>query len=729
MSKLAARLQEAAIFRQQGKLAQARATYEKILKQSPTNHDALRALAAMAGQSRDFPRALRLLDQLLKLKPDDAGVHCNRGLVLHELDSLEAAVASYERAIALREDYAVAHYNLGNSLSKLGRMQAAVTSYAHSIAADPCFAPAYYNRGVAQQSLNEWQAALASYLDAVKLKPDWFDPHYNAAVVLQALGRWPAALASYDAALALEPENAAAYSNRGVVLGHLRQSQAALESFNRAITLKPDFANAHFNRANTLYDLKQYPTSVASYNLAASLGSDAVGLLGSRRHAKMQICDWSDCHAETLELTGAIKSFEPATSPFHVLLMSDSGALQQLAARSWVRSQCPPDPTMPAVAKMPRHDKIRIGYFSADFHNHATSYLMAQLFEEHDARSFETTLFSFGPDYEDVMRSRIKSACRQFFDVLPRTDAEIATLARDLQIDIAVDLKGFTQFSRPEIFARRAAPVQVSYLGYPGTMGAQYIDYLIADRCIIPAGHEGFYDEKIVFMPHSYQVNDAKRTIADVRHSREELGLPPTGFVFCCFNNNFKIVPEIFEVWMRLLRRVPGSVLWLYEDNKDAAGNLRREARNRGVDVARLIFAPSMPLAQHLARHHAADLFLDTWPCNAHTTASDALWAGLPLVTLTGEAFASRVAASLLTAVGMPELITSSIEEYENLSIKLASDPQLLSQVRQKLEQHRSGAPLFDTRRTVRHLEAAYRSVYERYQADLPTDHISIDPG
>jgi predicted O-linked N-acetylglucosamine transferase (SPINDLY family) len=351
---------------------------------------------------------------------------------------------------------------------------------------------------------------------------------------------------------------------------------------------------------------------------------------------------------------------------------------------------------------------------------------MAELFERHDRDKFELVAFSFGPDANDGMRRRVLAAFDQFVDVRYRSDRDIALLARNMEIDIAVDLKGFTSDARVGIFAYRAAPLQVSYIGYPGTMAAGYIDYLIADRTLIPSTSQKHYSEKIAYLPNTYQVNDRKRAIAVKAFSREELDLPPAGFVFCCFNNNYKIAPATFDGWMRILKQVDGSVLWLLGDNPTAVHNLRKEAESRGVSAKRLIFAERMPMAEHLARHRAADLFIDTLPCNAHTTASDALWVGLPLITLMGESFASRVAASLLKAIGLPELVATSQEQYEALAIELAANAERLSQIRQKLERNRLIAPLFDTQLYTRHIEAGYTQMYERYHADLPPDHIIV---
>jgi predicted O-linked N-acetylglucosamine transferase (SPINDLY family) len=487
------------------------------------------------------------------------------------------------------------------------------------------------------------------------------------------------------------------------------------------------FADAHFNRGNLLAQLKRAVEALASYERAMALEPDLAFLSGQVIGTRMAICDWSRSAAELAHLTKRIERDEAACSPFGFLALSGTAALQQRAAQIWVRERSPLNLMLPAIPKRAQHDRIRIGYFSADYHDHATTYLIAGLFEMHDRSRFQVIAFSFGPDSQGAMRERIKAACDQFIEVRGKSDPEVAQLARDLQIDIAVDLKGFTDGNRVGIFALRAAPLQVSYLGYPGTLGANYMDYLIADHTLIPEESRRHYAEKIVYLPDSYQVNDSKRAIADRGYTRAELGLPAASFVFCCFNNNYKIMPDTFDRWMRILERVPGSVLWLLADNPTAAANLRREAERRAVSPERLVFAERIDLPEHLARHRAADLFIDTWPYNAHTTASDALWAGLPVLTCAGEGFASRVAASLLTAIGLAELIVSTPEHYEELAVHLATDAQRLTEIKQRLAANRLTAPLFDTQRYTRHIEAAYTTLYERYHAGLPAEHIDIE--
>jgi predicted O-linked N-acetylglucosamine transferase (SPINDLY family) len=438
------------------------------------------------------------------------------------------------------------------------------------------------------------------------------------------------------------------------------------------------------------------------------------------------MCAWDGVERDVAELVSRIERGVRATPPFSLLALVDSDTLQRRAAEIWIEGDRDKESRLPALPRRPRKSRIRVGYFSADFHEHATAFLVAQLFERHDRERFELIAFSFGPDKSDAVRARLRAAFDTFLDVRLRSDAEIALLSREQQIDIAVDMKVYTQQGRPGIFAHRAAPMQVSYLGYPGTSGAPYMDYLIADRALIPAERRGGYSERVIYLPDSYQPNDRQRQIADVELSRRDLGLPDGAFVFCSFNGAYKLTPQVFDIWVRILQAVPGSVLWLLAAQETVVANLRREAAARGLDVDRLIFAPPMVPPAHLARLRAADLFLDTLPCNAHTSASDALWAGLPFLTCAGKSFAARVGASLLGAVGLPELITSSAEEYEALAVELASHPERLAALRDRLRLNRPTAPLFDIDSYTRHLEAAYTEMYERHHSGLPPDDIHI---
>jgi len=561
---------------------------------------------------------------------------------------------------------------------------------------------------------------------AAAVSPGDAEIHTTRGVALRDSGRYAEAIASYDRAIALAPNYAAAHANRGVALRNLDRNDEALQSYDRAIALQPDFAQAYANRAMLLDELKRYPEALASYRRALQIHPDYPYLYGSWLHAKMQVCDWTQIEGQFVRLAGKIERGERVATPWQVLATPCPASLQRRAAEIVIKDRYPLASTARAVAPSPVHERIRIGYFSADFHEHATAHLITELFERHDRTRFELTAYSFGPASDTPIRRRLVAAFDDFLDVRDRSDVEVAALAIARETDIAVDLKGFSQNGRPGIFARRAAPLQVSFLGYPGTMGAEYFDYLIADATLVPEADRRHYAEKIACLPDSYQVNDTQRAIAGAPVRRADLGLPDDAFVFCCFNNSYKITPAMFDRWMRVLLRVPRSVLWLLHDNVWAEANLRQEAHRRGVASDRLIFAPRIPLPGHLARHRAADLFLDTLPYNAHTTASDALWAGVPLITCVGDTFAGRVAASLLRAIRLPELIARTPADYEALAGELATNPAKLREIRERLARNRLTQPLFDIASYTKALERAYATMYERQRAGFQPDHIDV---
>jgi len=614
---------------------------------------------------------------------------------------------------------------LGIVAAQTGDAEGAVRLFGEVLLLDPQNAAAHNNRGNALRALGRHEAAVASYDRAIALRPDHAAAHFESGRTLVELRRCEAAIASLDRAIALNSGHPGAWYVRGNALYSLGRFEAALASYDRAIALEPAAASAHHNRGNALVMLEQAEAAVASYDEAIALDPDMTSTYGARLHARMQIADWRDFGPEVARLAARIERGEPASNPFAMLALCDCPPLQLRAAQNWVRAHCSPGDMLPALAARSRGERLRVGYFSADFRCHAISYLTAELFEAHDRSRHELTAFSLGADTQDDMRKRLEASFDRFLDVQEKSDHDIARLARSLQIDIAVDLGGFTRGSRPGIFALRAAPLQVSYLGYLGTISAGYMDYLLADETIVPATHRQYYSEKIVHLP-SYQVNDSQRRIAAKRFTREELGLPVAGFVFCCFNATYKITPGTFDGWMRILKRVPDSALLLLGGSATLERNLHAGARERGVAPGRIVFGARLPLAEYLARYRAADLFLDTLPYNAGTTASDALWAGLPVLTCMGEAFAGRVGASLLKAVGLPELIASSQEEYEKLAIELASQPKMLADIRAKLAGDLRTTPLFDTATFARRLETAYAAMYARYHAGLAPEHLHI---
>jgi predicted O-linked N-acetylglucosamine transferase (SPINDLY family) len=568
--------------------------------------------------------------------------------------------------------------------------------------------------------------ALTCYEQATLLEPNYAIAFSNRAAIFKELGKFDVALESYNQALTLSPGNAEDYSNRAVVLTSLHRAEEAIADCEQAILLLPTLHKAHYNLGLALLALKKIDEAVLAFSNALTLYPQYENLSGLLLHTQMKLCAWQDFQDKVPYLIENIHNGYKVSSAFPIFAFADDLVLQRKSAEIWSADKHPYNSSLGPITKRPRYPKIRLGYFSADFHNHATAYLMAELFERHDKSKFELIAFSFGPETKDKMQLRVSQAFDHFINVASLSDLEVALLSRELGIDIAIDLKGVTQDYRLGIFSYRAAPIQVSYLGYPGTLGADYIDYLIADKTLIPPQSQQHYSEKIVYLPNSYQVNDRHRVIAAKQFTKQELGLPEDAFVFCCFNNNFKITPEVFDSWVRILKSIDGSVLWLLQDNPTAALNLQKEAARRGLDPSRLVFANRMDLPEHLARHKAADLFLDTTPCNAHTTASDALWAGLPLITCMGESFASRVAASLLNAIGLSELVTDSQAEYDKLAIELATTPAKLKTLKERLERNRLTTPLFDTELFTKHIEAAYIQIYERYQGDLSPEHIEV---
>jgi predicted O-linked N-acetylglucosamine transferase (SPINDLY family) len=713
-------------FHQMGKLEDAELIYQKLIEVDPKNADAFHLLGVIAYQTGRYQDAIELIDTAIAINPSFAIFYSNRGNALQELKQFDAAVTSFQKAISVNPNYVEAYFNLGNAFKELKKFDAAVRSFDVAIAMKPDYAEAHSNRGNALMELMQFDAAVLSFEKAIAIKPDYAEAYSNRGNAMYQLKQFDAAVASNDQAIKLKPELAEAYSNRGNALRELKDFEASIASYNKAIELKPDYVDAYFNRGVTFQEFKQLVAAIKSYDMALALQHDYEYLFGIRQHARMLVCDWQDFEISVLELSRKIQINEKASICFPALALPISLHNQYQLARLWSTHKYPYNNSLGPILKSVRRSKIRIGYFSADFHNHATAYLMAELFELHDKAEFELIAFSFGTNSKDEMQSRLMSAFDQFIDVTAMSDEAVAKKSRLLGIDIAVDLKGLTKESRLGIFSYKAAPIQVSYLGYPGTLGASYVEYLIADQTLIAKANQQYYTEKIVYLPNSYQVNDRRKVISPKILNKKDFGLPQDSFVFCCFNNNFKITPPVFDGWVRILKAVDKSVLWLMEDNKEAAKNLRKEAQLRGLDPDRLIFAKRINLPEHLGRQRLADLFLDTMPYNAHTTASDALWAGLPVLTLMGESLASRVAASLLNAIEVPELITTTQSDYEVLAIELATNPLKLMLLKNKLEKNRLTAPLFDTTRFTKNIEVAYKMMYERYQADIPPDHIYV---
>jgi len=585
----------------------------------------------------------------------------------------------------------------------------------------------FFLDGLAAMQSKNYLKAEQLFIKSLKLLPNRPSTLVNLAAVQIKLHNYLDAKKNALKSVKVDEKSADGWLNYGLANYYESNLELAMKAYDEALKLNENYADAWLNKGVILKDLKRFDEAQAAYLKALKNNPSLEGAYSDYVSTKVNMCDWSDLEQVITNCINSVKQSRPIINPFRLLGLVDDPELHLKNAKIYSSSLgIHRFENIELTKNDPISHKIKVGYFSADYHNHATSFLMAQMFESHSRDNFEFHAFSYGPKHNDEMRKRVSRAFDFFHEVSSFSDVELVKLTRDITIDIAVDLKGFTTGARGEFFVKRCAPIQVNYLGYPGTLGCEAYDYIIADKKIIDNQDYKFYTEKPVLMPASYQVNDGHRKVSADILNRAELALPEAGFVYCCFNNNYKILPNIFDIWMRILKSVEGSVLWLFEDNPFASRNLKLEAEKRGVESSRLIFASKLPLDQHLARLRLADLFLDTLPYNAHTTASDALWAGLPLLTCPGKSFASRVAASLLHAVELPELVMDSLEAYEAKAIELAKDTSQLNAIKLKLEQNRKTSSLFDGKLFAQHLEMAYEAMFARYQAGLAPDVIDV---
>ena len=704
-----------------------------VLASKKDSFDALHLLAAIQLTLGRWNDALVSYDRAVAMRPDQAGLLCNRGVALDNLGKFEEALASYDRAIAVRPDYAQALTNRGVTLHKLMRFEEALESCDRAITLRPEHAETLSNRGVTLHELKRFEEALTSYDRALMLRPNYAEAHYNRGNALHELNRFEEALASYDRAIALRLDYAQALTNRGMTLHALQRSEEALASYERALAVRPDYAEALYSRGLTLKKLRRLEEARESFEQAIAIKPDLKFAVDALADCAIKLCDWELAD----RLYGALDKLmsEPhsvargqGVSPFPYLGYCGDASMQLRCARNYIQDRIPAVPKPLWRDAIWRNDRIKIAYLSADFREHPVAQLAVDLFEQHDRSRFEVIGISYGPDDRSEMRARLVNAFDQFHDVRSVSDREVAHLVNRMQTDIVIDLTGYTEHCRPEILSYRPAPISVLFLGYPGTVGASFIDYILADKVVLPFDQQPFYTENIVHLPDSYMVN-SRRKVAAETPTRRAAGLPEEGFVFCCFNNLYKINRKVFEAWTRLLGQVDGSVLWLTSTSEATCDRLRGEAVKRGINAERLVFAERQPmLTQHLARHRLADLFLDTLPYNAHTTASDALWAGLPVLTCYGTSFQGRVAASLLNAIGLPELVTADLEEYKSLALRLATQPLLLTDFKARLERNRGMCSLFDVDRFRRHIEIAYTAMWESWQQGRRPHSFSVKP-
>jgi protein O-GlcNAc transferase len=718
-------LQQALAAHRRGAFAEAAPLYRRVLEIAPTNNVACTNLAAIATQAGDLNEAETMFRRAVELKPDAAEAHYNLGFILQEQGKLDAAIEVYRRALALRPDMPQAHTNLGVALQHQGKFDEAVAAFRQAIARNPKHVDAYFNLGVVLRAQGHVDEAAAAYRRVIELDPSHAAACNNLALILSEAGELRAADVLQRQAVGQQPDYAEGHNNLGALLLDQGRPQEAIDALQQALKLKPDYPEACLNMGNALRELGSLAEAIAAYRRAIELRPTYAEAFAQLVYHRARACDWTDAEAAEETLLSAVRQNAARIPPFMLIPTAATGADQLLCARKWVEHFAVPERQVFAHHAAPRSGRLRIGYLSSDFYDHATAYLIAELIERHDRGRFEIIGYSYGADPGGAMRARLVSAFDRFTDIDALAHRDAAARIRADDIDILVDLKGHTHRARPKILAFRPAPVQVNYLGFPGTMGAPFIDYIVADDFIVPHDRQMFFAEKLASLPDCYQPNDTRREIAAAPR-RAACGLPAQGFVFCAFNNSFKITPAFFAIWMRLLQQVPGSVLWLLESNALVRRNLGAAAGAAGVDQGRLVFAPILPHGQHLARHRHADLFLDTLPCNAHTTASDALWAGLPVLTCAGETFAGRVAGSVVRAAGLSELVTNSPRDYEALAVALAQEPARLAGIRSRLGAGRENLPLFDMGKRTRDLEALYVRMAETWRSGRPAAPIAL---
>jgi predicted O-linked N-acetylglucosamine transferase (SPINDLY family) len=683
-----------------GQLAEAMRLYQDVLAADPRDFPARHLLGVIHAQQGKNEDALREIDAALTLKPDDAEAHLNRANVLKVMGRSEEALAGYARALDLKPDWPQALNNRGTVLRDLGRYPEALETYDRALAVQPGYAEALNNRGIVLQDLKRPGEALASYDEALRRAPNFAAAFNNRGSALLELRRFADALSCFERALALRPGDIEVINNRGNALLGLARYDEALAAYDQALALNPDHVSALNNRGSALQQLKRHEEALSSFEKAGSPEA-----FGGAAMAALNLCDWDRVEKIAPEMERRIKA-SGVVPPWVLLGYSGDEALQRQCAANVIQSRFPQAP--PPLAMAPyRHDKIRLAYISSDVGHHPVATHIVQLIETHDRARFEVIGVGTNAHDGSAQRKRLVAAFDRFIDAYGQAPFAIAQQLRAVEVDILVDLNGHTRDDNFDVLSHRPAPVQASFLGYAGTTAAPFVDFMIADAIVAPDTRA--FSERLALLP-CYFPNDNSRTIGPAP-SRAAAGLPEDGFVFCCFNANWKITRPVFAIWMRLLAKVPGSVLWLKQPGEKVKANLLAAAEGSGIDPSRLVFAEPAALSQHLARHQLADLFLDTMPYNAHATGCDALWAGLPLLTQRGTAFAGRVCASLLTALELPGLIAETAAGYEATALDLAHDPARLKNLRARLAEKRTTSMLFDTARLTRDLEAIYQQM------------------
>jgi protein O-GlcNAc transferase len=694
-----------------GRVDEAEALYRQVLHADPQDTVALHHLGIIHIRRREFDVAIQSIRQSLAINENNPEAYSNLGLAFMGKREFDEAIEALRHSTRLNPNNPDSYNNLATALLERQMLDEAIQSCQAALKLNSGFFLAHYNLGVVLQRQAKLDEAIAAFSEAIRIRPNFPEAYCNLGLALVDQGKLDEGIMAYRRAIELRPNFPEAYNNLGQPLSDQRKFDESANAYRQALNYRPHYAEASANLVTVLRKQSKFEEAIIACKQALAINPHNTKAEIELTSLNRLICDWSHFDVETQRLQSLIQEVEP----FIYMNVPSTPGQQLICATSWASKMLSDKPFVHDFHRS--SDRIRIGYLSADFRRHATAYLMAELFERHDRSRFEIFGYSYGFDDESDMRQRLVNAFDHFSDFNKTPHVESSQRIYNDKIDILIDLKGYTGETRTGILVNRPAPIQVNYMGYPGTMGANFIDYIIADAFVIPKESQPFYTEKVVNLPHCYQPNDTKRQIAPRAPTRSEYGLPDRAFVFCCFNGSYKISPTFFGIWMRILKAVPGSVLWLLSVDSSMVGNLRSEASARGVASDRLIFGDGMPLPEHLARHRLADLFLDTFPINAHTTASDALWAGLPVLTCSGSTFASRVAGSLLRAVGLPELMTTTTEEYESKAIEYASNPRKMAGVKEKLARNLGTTPLFDIDRYTRGLESAYTRMHEIWRA------------
>ena len=712
-----------------GKMDESIRSFKKVIELNPKYADGHNNLGVVLQEKGDLDESIKYFNKAMSLNPNYSQAYNNVGIVYQKKGKLSLAAKYTKKAIFLNPNYVEAYNNLATITQDQGKFSQAIEYFNKAISLNPSYSEAYYNIGLAFSKLNEFESAIKSYNKALSLKPNYPEAYNSLATIISQKGKLDEAIKLFNKAILLRPNYSEAYFNIGIVFKKQNKLYEALDSYQKAINLKPNYVESFYNIATIFEEQGKPHKAIDYYDKALVLRPDFNKAQAQKLHQKAKICDWKTIQ-EDKELFSKLGTHTNHIPPFTMLSFEDEPRNHYLrsklyAKKKYLQKQIPFD----KKNKIFKNKRLRIGYFSADLQNHATMYLASKIFENYNKEKFEIYIYSFGRCLEhDEVREKLKNSVDVFKDVIDLNDKDIAMLARADQINIAIDLKGYTKNSRTGIFAYRAAPIQINFLGYPGTLGANFFDYIIADLTLIPETKKKFYSEEIIYMPHTYQPTSHSSIISNKKFTKSEMNLPNNSFVFCCFNNNYKISPNEFNIWMRILNKVENSVLWLIGSNKWAKQNLIKEAEKHGISNNRLIFANQITHSDHLARLRLADLFLDTFNYNAHTTTSDALWAGIPVITKIGNSFASRVAASLLMAVGLPELVVQNEIEYENLILEIASSPRKLFKIKEILSSNKLSKPLFNFEMYISHLEDAYKQVFENYLKGNKVKTIYVKP-